>query len=94
MSERYYSFCADFVPIAPTIDHFFYRAVNQGLQTSSSENLIKYQFSDLISGRQVRVKHIRYGHELKEIALDKHYDFNFQVSDEFSVFALKSRVLL
>ena len=51
--------------------------------------MIKPQFSNLTSGRQVRVKHIRYGHELKEIALDKHYDFNFQVSNEIFCFCVK-----
>ena len=49
----------------------------------------------MISGREVRVKHIRYGKELKEIVFDNNYDFNFQVSNEVFCFYLKmSSVLL
>ena len=32
-----------------------------------------------ITGRKVRVHHLRNGKELKKIVYDNHYDFNFQV---------------
>lgn len=61
----------------------------------NSKILIKSQVSNLISGREVSVKHIRYGKELKEIVFDNNYDFNFQVSNEVFCFYLKmSSVLL
>jgi len=56
--------------------------IEKGLENSRLEGHKVKLFAALLhthlAGRQVRVKHIRYGHELKEIALDKHYDFNFQ----------------
>lgn len=56
--------------------------IEKGLENSPLEGQKVKVFAALLhthlAGRQVRVKHIRYGYELKEIVFDNHYDFNFQ----------------